>query len=194
MFNRVSSDGRFAAQDGSLDWVVPEPEIDRLGVAGMQSTDTVLFGRRTYEMFASFWPSVYANPDSARNPHGPGGASPELRAMATWLNDTKKLVFSRTLREASWHNTEILGEFSASAIETLEQRPGEGIIIFGSGSIVSLLSEHGLIDEYRLIVTPVVLGDGTPWLRGVSKRIRLALLEAKAYPSGNVMLRYARTA
>lgn len=192
MFNRVSSDGSFATRDGGLDWVVPEPELDRLGVAGMQSTDTVLFGRRTYQMFAAFWPGVYANPDSAKNPHGQGGASPELRAMATWLNDTRKVVFTRTLAEAAWNNTQIVGDFSAKGIEELKRGPGQDMIIFGSETIVSLLSEHGLIDEYRLIVTPVLLENGQRWVNGVSKRTQLELLEAKAYASGNVMLRYAR--
>ena len=194
MFNRVSAEGSFSGHDGGLDWVVPEPEIDRLGVAGMGDTDTVLFGRRTYEMFSSFWPGVYENPDAAQNPHGPGGASPELRAMATWLHHANKLVFTRTLRKASWHNSHILGEFSLDSVENLKRDSGKTIIVFGSGSIVSLLSEHALIDEYRLIVTPVLLGNGKPLIQGVPSRVALQLLEAKAYPSGNVMLRYATRA
>src|SRR6186713_2903139 len=116
MFNRVSAEGLFAAADGKMDWTVPEPEIDKLGVSGMAHTDTVLFGRRTYEQFASFWPHVLDDPRGASDPHAPGRRSPELRAMAEWLTQATKLVFSRTLEQASWSNSQLMGEFDAREV------------------------------------------------------------------------------
>jgi dihydrofolate reductase len=190
MFNRVSAEGQFATVDGAMDWITPEPEIDKLGVSGMAHTDTVLFGRRTYEQFASFWPHVLDDSETAPDPHAPGRRSPELRAMAEWLNQANKLVFSRTLKRASWNNTHLMGELNAKEVESLKRKPGKSLIVFGSGSIVTALTQHGLIDEYRIIVCPLFLGSGKPLLGALSKRVKLELLEAKAYPAGNVMLRY----
>lgn len=96
MFNRVTADGYFGGPHGELDWTVPEVAIDRDAVAGMSDHGTVLFGRRTYEMFASFWPQITANASGAAGPHGEQ-PSPEMRAMGIWLNAATKYVFSTTL-------------------------------------------------------------------------------------------------
>jgi dihydrofolate reductase len=186
MFNRVAADGYFAAPDGGLDWVVPEAELDRAAAETLDEADTILFGRRTYEMFESFWPHVLDE-----DPHAPGRHAPEMRAMAEWINGAHKLVFSRTRTEVPWPNSRLLPAFDADEIRALKGQPGKEIMIFGSGSIVSLLAEHGLIDEYRFVVSPTLLGGGRPVVSGMPGRVRLELLEARAYPSGNVMLRYA---
>jgi dihydrofolate reductase len=201
VFDRVSADGYFAGPDGNLDWVVPDDEvdkeaaqeIDKSAAGGSQGVGTVLFGRRTYEMFAAFWPKVLKE-SSAPDPHVPGRRSKEMKAMATWLNESEKVVFSKTLKEATWNNTRIVRELDPRGVEAMKREPGKDMIIFGSGSIVSVLTEHGLIDEYRLIVGPVILGGGRSLISGVSKGRKLDLMEAKPYPSGNVMLRYAGAA
>jgi dihydrofolate reductase len=108
------------------------------------------------------------------------------------LNETTKLVFSRTLKDVTWRNSHLLHELDPHEIEAMKKRPGKDMMVFGSGSIVSQLTQHGLIDEYQFVICPILLGTGRPLLSGVSKRSRLALLEAKRYPSGDVMLRYAR--
>ena len=196
MFNRVTPEGYFASPDGNLDWVVPENEIDKAGAAAAENTKsgTILFGRRTYEMFASFWPHVREDSSAAPNPHNPRQQSPEMVAMAKMLNAAEKLVFSRTLKETTWNNSRIIGEFDPRKIEALKKETGEDMIIFGSGSIVSLLTQHGLIDEYQFVVSPLLLGSGKPLFSGVTNGSRLNLLEARGYPSGTVMLRYARPA
>jgi dihydrofolate reductase len=187
MFNRVSADGCFAAADGGLGWVVPEPELDRASAGSLGGAGTILFGRRTYEMFESFWPHAVD-----QDPHAPGQHAPEMRAMAEWINDATKLVFSRTRTEVTWRNSQIFSELDPRAIEALKSQPGGDIMLFGSGSIVSQLTEHGLIDEYHLIVGPLFLGNGRPLLGDVANHVKLDLLEATAYPAGNVKLRYAR--
>jgi len=188
MFNHVTADGYFAAPDGSLDWVVQDEEIDRSAVEGMPGGDTILFGRRTYEMFAAFWP--HALDDAGANPHG-HGRSPAIRAMAVWLNETPKLVFSRTLKEVTWRGSHVLPELDPREIEALKAQPGKDMIVFGSGSVVSQLTEHGLIDEYQLVVGPILLGSGRPLFGALPKSLKLELLEARPHPSGNVTLRYA---
>jgi dihydrofolate reductase len=101
-----------------------------------------------------------------------------------------KLVFSRTLKDVTWRNSRLLRELDPREIETMKRQPGKEMIIFGSGSIVAQLTQHGLIDEYQFVVCPLLLGSGQPLLGGVSKRLLLDLLEAKALRSGDVMLRY----
>ena len=193
MFNRVSADGYFAALDGNLDWVVPEEQLDKAGADSLSDSDTILFGRRTYEMFESFWPHALDDAATAADPHNAGRRSPEIRGMAVWINNATKLVVSKTRKEVTWKNSRLLREVDPREIDAIKRQPGKTIMIFGSGSIVSQLTQHDLIDEYHFIVGPILLGSGQSLVTGVSKRSRLNLLEAKQYPSGNVALRYARS-
>ena len=190
-FNRVTADGYFTSPDGKLDWVVPEPQIDKEAGEGMSGQGAILFGRRTYEMFQAFWPHALEDPGTAPDPHMPGRRSPEIRAMAVWINEAAKIVFSKTLEDVTWKNTRLIRAFDSREVEAMKKQPGPDMLIFGSGSIASQLTEHGLIDEYRFVVGPVLLGRGRPLISGVPKSSRLDLLEAKTYSSGNVMLRYA---
>ncbi len=191
MFNNVSADGYFAGPDGDLNWVVPDPDIDKAAMSGSDNFDTVLFGRRTYELFASFWPHALDNASPSRDPqHIPRELTPEIRAMATFLNDSVKLVFSRTLGNLTWKNSRLMGELDPSEVEKLKRGPGGDMLIFGSGTIVTRLTEHKLIDEYQFIVRPILLGAGRPLLGGVSTNLALRLEEARGFPSGSVMLRY----
>lgn len=199
MFNRISADGYFARPDGDahndLSWIVPEDQIDKAGAAASPGVDTILFGRKTYDMFESFWPhalEVAKAGGAVEDPHGPGRTSPELRAMAEMINASTKIVYSRTRKEVTWNNSRLRASFDPNEIREMKKSPGKGMIIFGSGSIVSLLAEHDLIDEYQVVVSPLLLGNGEAFVSGIEKSTRLTLLEAKGYPSGNVMLRYAR--
>lgn len=191
VFNRVSADGYFAGPDGGLDWVIPDEEVDRSGAAGIPRTDTVLFGRKTYDLMESFWPRALKE-DVVPDPHSPSRGSGQQNAFAVALNEMTKLVFSRTRKEVTWNNSRLVPEFDPREIETLKRQPGKDIIVFGSGSIVSQLTQHGLVDEYHFVVSPILLGSGRQLLSGVPKRLKLDLKEAKPFPSGNVMLRYAR--
>jgi len=192
MFNRVTADGYFSGPDGKLDWTVPDDEADNAGADAISGFDTILFGRRTYDMFEGFWPHAVDDASTAQDPHSAGRRSPALRAMAVWINEANKLVFSRTRKDVTWKNSRLMGEFDPRAVDALKKQPGKDMIIFGSGSIVSALTQHGLIDEYQFIVNPILLGNGRSLLGGVSKSLKLNLLEVKQYRSGNVMLRYAK--
>jgi dihydrofolate reductase len=197
MWNQVTADGYFAGLDGNLDWVVGDDVFDQ-GVRGRiegsdigPGADTVLFGRRTYEQFETFWPHAL-DPD-VMDPHDPEREiSPAMRAMAVMLNEATKIVFSRTLQDATWKNSELRHELDPVEIAALKEGPGPDIMIFGSGSVVSQLTQHGLIDEYQFVVMPVLLGQGRNLLTDVSTNTRLDLKEATPYSSGKVLLRYAR--
>ncbi len=192
MFNWLTTDGYFSGPDGNLDWVVPDEEQAKAAARDIANCDTVLFGRRTYERFERFWRHAADNASTAPDPHRPGQRSREHRTIAVALNEMTKLVFSRTLKDVTWKHARLLHELDPREIETMKSQPGKDMIVFGSGSIVSQLTQHGLIDEYQLAVCPILLGSGRPLFSDVTKSLRLDLLEAKAYPSGDVLLRYAR--
>jgi dihydrofolate reductase len=194
MFNRVTADGYFSGVDGSLDWVVPDEEIDSAGAAASAGFDTMLFGRRTYDNFESFWPHAAdaGNSPTAPAPHAAGRRSGAMRAMATWLNAATKVVFSRTRQDVTWNNSRLLHDFDPREIDAMKKQPGKDMIIFGSGSIVSQLTQHGLIDEYQFVISPILLGGGKPLISGLPKSLRLELLDATKHRTGNVLLRYAR--
>ena len=191
MFNRVSAEGYFTSADGKLDWTVPDPTLDQSAASRLSQPGTMLFGRKTYEMFESFWPKITGDAPTAPNPHAPG-MSREMKQMADWINAATKLVFSRTKKSVTWNNSRLFHEFDPKEIAALKNQPGPDIMIFGSGSIVSQLTEHGLIDEYEFVISPLLLGTGRTPVAGVPGRTKLELLEAKPFPAGNVMLRYAR--
>jgi dihydrofolate reductase len=194
VFDRVTADGYFSGPEGKLDWVVPDAEIDKLGGDAVPgSGNMMLFGRRTYQMFESFWPHVLKDSPEAPDPHIPGRQSAAMRGMAVWIHEATKIVFSKTLKDVTWHNSRLVRDAEPAAIDALKKEPGsDQIMIFGSGQIVSRLTALGLIDEYHLIVSPLLLGAGKPLVSGVASRVPLDLLDVKRYDSGNVMLRYAR--
>src|ERR1041385_8345870 len=109
-FNRVTADGYFSAPDGNLDWAVPDEEVEKGAVDAMPGGDTIVFGRRTYDSFESFWPHALRDPTNAPDPHMPQRVSPAMREMAVWINDATKVVFSRTRKEVTWKNSRLLHE------------------------------------------------------------------------------------
>ena len=190
LFDRVTVDGSFSAPGGDLSWAVPDDELDAAGAAGTHDADTMLFGRVTYEMFESFWPKMEQASEKANDPHTEGRSSTSIHAMGAWINQSRKIVFSKTRKDVRWKNSELVSAFDPDFVEALKRGPGKDIMIFGSGSIARELATHGLIDEYALVVTPLLLAGGRPLFTGLSRTTKLRLLEAKAFRSGNVRLRY----
>lgn len=169
----VSIDGFFSGPNGELDWFVQDEELDRFAHELLDSVDTILYGRATYQMMAGFWPAA-----SGR--------------FAERTNRLPKLVFSSTLEETpwgGWANARPLRGPLSEEIAKLKTEPGKNLVIYGSGSIVQALSRLGAIDEYRLIVNPVVLGAGRPLFDGVGRR-NVKLIESLSWPSGCVALTY----
>src|SRR5215204_5587486 len=169
----------------SLDGVVESPEKwqlpyfnDEMGEAvgvAMAATDAMLLGRVTYQEFASYWP----------------GVSSEDQPFADHMNNTPKYVVSTTLEEPlEWNNSTLIKGNVAQEISRLKQQPGKDILVFGSGDLVNTLMHHDLIDEYRLMVFPVVVGSGKRLFGDdIEKRI-LRLIETKTFGSGVVVLYY----
>lgn len=192
MFDRISVDGYFGAPDGNLDWVIQDEALERDTMANRGNHDAMMFGRKTYEGFKSFWPRAIDDSPTAPAPHGPPRKNEALKAMGEFINRSTKYVFSRTLTDASWAGTEILGAFEPAKVEAIKRGPGGDILIFGSGSIASLLTEHGLIDHYTFVVSPILIGSGQRAIRDVVARVKLKLEDVVQYPTGNLQLRYAK--
>lgn len=160
MYNWMTANGYFAGPDGGLEWVVPDDQQAKAAAAAALNFDTALCGRRTYERFEKFWRHAVDDSATVPDPHRPGQRSREHRAIAIWLNEMTKLVFSRTLKGATWRNSRILRALDPQDVEAMKRPPGRDMIVFGSGSIVLQLTQHGLIDEYQLVVCPILLGTG----------------------------------
>lgn len=178
MFNRVSLDGYFAGLNGEIDWFLPDSDVDR-DIHQAARVDTTILGRVTYQMFESYWPHVLDNPS----------AGPAERKTAEELNQMTKVVFSKTMQSVNWENSQLFTSDLTGEVARLKQAKGDDIIIFGSGQIVQQLTNAGLIDDYYLVITPIIVGSGKSLFTDADK-IKFQLVTVKQYKSGNVMLHY----
>lgn len=177
MFNMVSLDGYFVDKSGDMRWARRDDQEWKDFAAGnAKGGGTLVFGRVTYDMMASFWPTPMA---AQSNP-----------GVAEGMNRCEKIVFSRTMEKASWNNTKLVKGGLVAEMEKLKKEPGKDMAILGSGSIVAQLAEAGLIDEYQFVMIPVVLGGGRTLFEGVKKRLSLKLIKTRAFNNGNVLLCY----
>lgn len=181
MFNMVSVDGFFSDEKGGLDWQVIDDEFNKEAVDVIQQFDTVLLGRVTYDLFEDFWPHAADDPKT----------SPEDRAIANKLNEMTKVVFSRTPKKITWQHSELHKSIDPADIKMLKTLPGKDIVIYGSGTIVQQLTDMGLIDEYRFMVMPIILGKGKPLFKDV-KQLKLKLANVQKFKSGNMLVTYER--
>ena len=178
----ISLDGFIAGPNEAMDWVLVDDEMGQYEDSMVSNAATLLLGRVTYDSFAGAWPYVPDNPD----------ASEGEKAYARIVNALQKVVFSKSLEKAEWHNSKLLRAVNPAEIEKLKQEPGKDIVIYGSASIIQQLTNLGLIDEYQLLVHPIVLGGGKRLFKDVSNT-SLKLVETKTFSSGVVLLTYQPT-
>jgi dihydrofolate reductase len=179
VFNQVSLDGFFSTPTGDMAWMHRSDQDAQLRefVAGNAAGESVLvFGRKTYDLMAAFWPTP--------------AAAAQMPAVARGMNAAPKLVFSRTLTRATWSGSTILRGDPVSELGRLKDEPGAPLVILGSGSLVGPLAAAGLIDEYQVLVLPVVLGVGRTMFSGLDRPVDLALKSTRAFRSGQVFLVY----
>jgi dihydrofolate reductase len=179
VFNSVTLDGYFTGADGDLSWAhKADPEWQDFIAGNARGESEMVFGRVTYEMMASWWPTPQARKS--------------MPAVAERMNTASKVVFSKTLDRVSWSNTKLLKSDPAASIRKMKQQPGPELIIFGSGSIVAQLAQSGLIDEYQIVLNPLALGRGRTMFEGLKKPLNLKLTKTRAFKNGNVLLLYER--
>jgi len=181
MFDSVSLDGFFTSPDGDMSWLhasEPNPEWEAFVAGNASGNGALVFGRVTYQMMAGWWPT----PAAAK-------MAPQV---AAGMNAMPKYVVSRTLTEATWNNTTLLKGDLATEMQALTASPGPDLVILGSGSLVGQLTELDLIDEYQVVVYPIIIGSGRSLFSGVTTKRRLVRTEERAFGNGNVFLRYER--
>ncbi|HTA88839.1 MAG TPA: dihydrofolate reductase family protein [Polyangiaceae bacterium] len=177
VFNQVTLDGYFTDLRGDMSWAhKQDAEWTAFTSENASGGGELLFGRVTYEMMASFWPTEQARQVAP--------------VVAERMNQLPKVVFSTTLTEATWHNTRLLKGDIAAEVRKLKATAGPNLVIMGSGSIVSQLAEARLIDEYQLIINPLIIGTGKTLFANVQHRLPLTLTNTRVFKNGNVALFY----
>jgi len=180
-FVTTSVDGYFADSAGDMSWAhKSDPEWLEFVSSNASQGGTLLFGRVTYDLMIRYWPTPMAK---QQNP-----------VVADGMNSAPKIVFSRTLKEATWQNTKLIKDDLAGAIHKLKQQSGKGMCILGSGSIVTQLAEARLIDELQIVVSPIVLGKGKTPFETLKQRLPLKLMKTRSFANGNVIHYYGPAA
>jgi len=171
--NIVSVDGYYAGLNKEFDWFTPNNQFFEYARAMMLEVGAIMYGRTTYQFMEAYWPHARENDP----------------VITERMNNLHKIVFSKSLASADWGETTLLREIVHDEIAQLKQQPGGDIVILGSGEIVSALTTLGLIDEYRLIISPVILGNGQTLFKGVTRRVGLQLVQTNMLGNG-IQLQY----
>ncbi|MEW6511805.1 MAG: dihydrofolate reductase family protein [Bacteroidota bacterium] len=175
-FTFVTLNGFFKGPGEDTTWHHHGKEEAKFSEQSLRRGNILLFGRKTYEMMAAFWPTPMAKE-----------AFPKV---ADGMNKAEKLVFSRTMKNAEWHNTRVVGKNLIEAVRGLKRTAKKDMTILGSGSLVAQLAQEGLIDEYEILVDPIAIGNGTPLFKDMTNRLDLKLSRLKQFKSGAVLLRF----
>jgi len=180
VFNHMTIDGFFVDSNGSMEWARPGRDDKEwnefVAENASRGEGTLLFGRVTYELMTRYWPTPMAMNHN--------------RAVAERMNSLRKVVFSTTLNEATWNNTRLVNDDMLAAVRKMKSESGDGLTIMGSGKIISQLAQEGLIDEYQIIVNPVVLGKGRSMFEGITEKLPLKLTKSRTFGNGCVYLSY----
>jgi len=168
--------GYFESPKGDISWHTHAEEENEFAAKNTSNGNTLLFGRITYQMMAAFWSTPMALQNSP--------------ALAEGMNRSEKIVFSRTLQKADWNNTRLISDNIFEEIRKLKQDSSINMTILGSGSIVTQIAEHKLLDTLQIMIDPVLLGSGTPIFHGLKDRLNLKLTASRVIKNGIVLLDY----
>jgi dihydrofolate reductase len=179
VFNNITLDGYFTGANGDMSWGhKDDPEWNEFTASNASGGGVLVFGRVTYEMMASFWPTKQA--------------SEMFPKVAEAMNNLPKIVFSRTMKESTWNNTRLIKNNIAEEMRKLKSAPGDDMVIMGSGTIVSQFTQEGLIDEYHIVTHPLILGEGRTMFEGVKEKVLLKRTKSKTFENGCVFICYER--
>ena len=180
LFMHLSLDGFACGPNGELDFVTYDEELAQWADELMKTVGTPVYGRTTYQLMESYWPGMLNKP----------GIPERVSRHAQWVEDIPKVVFSRTLPEASWNNTQLIKDNVVEEVEKLKEQPGKDLVIFGSPGLSADLINLGLVDEYRFTLQPIILGNGKSVFNNNAARHKLRLLDTSTLKSGVVTLHY----
>jgi dihydrofolate reductase len=176
----VSLDGFFEGPNRELDWQMVDDELHNHFNQLLGAMGAFLDGRVTYELMAGFWPTADTDPSST---------GPMVEFARIW-REMPKIVYSRTLERADWNAT-VLRDVVAEEVRELKAQPG-GDLVLGGADLAATFMRHDLIDEYRLYVHPIVIGQGKPMFQPSGAKLQLRLAETRTFGNGVVLLRYER--
>jgi dihydrofolate reductase len=177
VFLSISLDGYFADSSSDMSWAHDrDPEFNTFLADNASSGSELVMGRRTYDLMSAYWPTDFARQNDP--------------ALAAAMNSLPKIVFSRTMREASWNNTRLVKTDPIEALRALKREEGRDMVVLGSGSIVGLLAQAGLVDTFQFVIVPLALGAGRSVFAGMCERLRLEPIESRTFKNGNVALTY----
>lgn len=176
MFSFTTLDGFFKGKNEDISWHCFGEDEQKMSDELSNRGSVLLFGRVTYQMMAGYWTSTEALKNDP--------------VTAKGMSNSKKIVFSNTLKEATWQNTQVIAGDIVSEIKKLKSMPGPDMTILGSGQIVSQFAKAGVIDEYTLLLNPVVLGQGESLFKGLTEKLQLKLKSSRQMKSGNILLSY----
>lgn len=176
----VSLDGYFEGPNHDLSWHQVDQEFNAFAIKQLKEADTILFGRKTYQLMENFWPSEEGLKDDPK--------------VAKLMNSMPKVIISRTLKKAVetniWKNITLIKNNVKGEITRLKNQKGKSIVVLGSSNLCVSLIQENLLDEIRLMINPVVIGKGTTLFSGIKDRYQFKLLNTKTFKSGNVLHYY----
>jgi dihydrofolate reductase len=177
-----SLDGLMSDSEDKMDWVTTTfgQDMGKYVSDVYANADTLFLGEVTYQIMAAYWPTADTNPEAFQ-----GDAE-----GAQTMNSIRKVVFSKNVKDLAWSNSALKTELVPEEIKKMKQEPGKNMLVAGSASIVQQLTNFGLVDEYHLLVHPVILGNGKPLFKDIRERHHLKLISTEVFTNGVVLLRY----
>jgi len=176
LFNLMTLDGFFEGSQHDLNWHNVDDEFNQFSLEQLSSTDGLIFGRVTYQLMAGYWSTKEAREEDP--------------VVTEWMNKLPKYVFTRTLDRVEWVNSHLVKGDAVFELGRIKGQPGRDLFIFGSADLSTSLIQNDLIDEYRVLVNPILLGKGTPLFKGLKEPVSLQHLSTRTFRNGNVLLIY----
>ena len=179
-FMHISLDGFVATLNGELNWVKVDQEIFDYVGKRIGGGDTALYGRKTFELMESYWPTAGEKPNATKH---------DIE-HSKWYKNVHKIVLSKTMKEAVSANTKFISDNISDRINEIKQGAGEDILLFGSPTATHALIQQNLIDGYLLFLNPTILGQGIPLFKDIKNKISLKLMNTRQFTSGVIELNY----
>lgn len=176
LFNLMTLDGFFEGPEHDINWHNVDDEFNDFSIQQLSMTDGIIFGRKTYQLMAGYWPSKEARESDP--------------IVADWMTKLPKFVFSRTLDRVEWANSQLIKGDAVFELRQIKGKPGKDLFIFGSANLSTTLIQNDLIDEYRVLINPLLLGKGSPLFQGLKDPVSLQHLKTVTFHNGNVLLIY----
>lgn len=181
-FMHTSLDGFVAGLQGEMNWITVDEDIFDFVTTMTENADTALYGRVTYEMMQSYWPTAADQPNASKHD----------KEHSVWYKNVSKVVLSKTMSAEGLENTVVIANELTENINKIKEQEGKNMLIFGSPRASHSLLGEGLVDEFWLFVNPVLLGQGIPLFKGITETTELQLIESKTFSCGVIALHYEK--